>query len=48
MVITSKLAAKMSFAANVYADGGILSVTSAAQKFNVEFLDEAKKQAKVR
>ena len=44
---SSKLAAKMSFTADIYADGGILSVTSAHQKFDVSFVDEAKKHAKV-
>ncbi|KAM7540844.1 hypothetical protein Aperf_G00000031153 [Anoplocephala perfoliata] len=43
----SKLAAKMKFTAEIYAAGGIFSVTSAHEKFTVDFLDPAKTHAKV-
>nr|CDS32001.1 hypothetical transcript [Hymenolepis microstoma] len=46
-VPASKLAAKMNFVAEVYGDGGILSVTSAHHTFQVDYLDEAKSHAKV-
>lgn len=46
-VRASKLAAKMDFTAEIYATGGILSVTSAHHKFNVDYLDDAKSHAKV-
>lgn len=37
----------MKFSAEVYAAGGILSITSAHEIFNVDFLDDAKTYAKV-
>lgn len=43
----SKLAAKMHFTAEVYASGGILSITSSNQEFIVDYLDDTKKHAKV-
>ncbi|VUZ46093.1 unnamed protein product [Hymenolepis diminuta] len=46
-VPASKLAAKMDFTAEIYAAGGILSVTSAHHKFNVDYLDDTKSHAKV-
>ncbi|CDS35741.1 von Willebrand factor A domain containing protein [Echinococcus multilocularis] len=41
------LSAKMSFVADICATGGVLSVTSAHQKFQVSFVDEAKEHAKI-
>ncbi|VDD75944.1 unnamed protein product [Mesocestoides corti] len=44
---SSQLAAKMTFTADIYADGQILSVTSAHHRFLVDFEDNEKKRAKV-
>lgn len=44
---TGKLAGKMLFTADVYTDGRILSVTSALDKFAMEYKDDHKKSAKV-
>lgn len=39
--------AKMSFRADIHASGGIASVTSAHQKFQVKYVDETKEHAEV-
>ncbi len=45
--VSGKMASKMSFCADIFCDAGILAISSANDKFNVEFLDPGKKTAKV-